>query len=100
MLEQGGRSLQPDLSLNAIHGILDRQDFLRLVHRDFNIEDFLERHDEFDYCQRIRLEVLDKIGCWDYGFRIHFQLLHNDLFYARCNFQCGHRIPTPSAKVI
>ena len=46
--------------LNVVYCVLDRADFLGVVVGNFDVEGFLECHDQFDGVERIGAKILDE----------------------------------------
>ena len=68
------------MRLDVIDSLLDCSDFFSFLVRDFGLEFFLERHDQFHRVERIGAEVVDerRLG-FDVGF-VHTQLFGNNFF--------------------
>ncbi len=68
--------------LNVLEGITNRLDILGFFVRDLDTELFLELHNQLDQVERIRVEILHKLGiCCDL-LRFHTELLRYDTLNA------------------
>src|SRR5262249_23628641 len=68
--------------INEINRILDGENFLSRIIRDFHAKLFLKRHHQLNRIEAVGAEIVDKAGVFgDFGL-IYAQMLDNDLLYA------------------
>jgi len=73
---------------DEFHCVADRLDVFGRIVGDFDIELFLEGHDEFDVIQAVGAEVVDEAGLFGDLLRVGVQVLDDDLAHALENV--GH----------
>jgi hypothetical protein len=60
------------------HGVADGADLLRVLVLDLEIEFLLERHDDLNEVQRVRVEIADELGFGDHLFIVDPETLSDD----------------------
>src|SRR3954447_5502797 len=68
--------------LEEADGVTDRHDGLGCVVRNFDVEFFLERHDELDGVETVRTKVINEVGVVLNLLGLDAQMFDNDLLHA------------------
>ena len=67
--------------LDVFDDVADALEFFGLFIRHFDAEFFFQGHDQLDGVERIRAEILDKLGCRNDLLRFDAKLFDDDIFY-------------------
>ena len=62
--------------------ITNRADGFLHVIRNFDVELFLEGHDQFDQVQRVSAQIIDEACAFDDFVTIHVEIIDNNFFNA------------------
>ena len=65
---------------DVANDIADGLKLLSFFIGNVDAEFFLKRHDELDGVERVGTEVFDELGFWSDLFRVHAELLNDDVF--------------------